>query len=133
MKQIIIMLFLLSFATQANATCLDTVLGNLQYPAQSVPTVEQIECIENNSEVQSSLIILCSDNMNISSKYERYRFFQKKDKELWEEFASTRNSFILNQININNIEWSAGGYRSEINPALETVMKAEYSCRTRTN
>ena len=125
MKQALLVLL---FATQANATCLDAVLENLRHPTHSTLTLEQVECIENNHEVQNSLMILCSDNMNISSKYERYRSYEKKHKELWLEFASTRNTFLLNQININNLEWSAVGYRSEINPALESVMQAKYSC-----
>jgi hypothetical protein len=128
-----ISLLLLLFVTQANATCLDTVLDNLRHPTQSMPTAEQLECIENNPEVESSLMVLCSDNMNISSKYERYRFYEKKHKKLWSDFASTRDPFILNQINTNKMEWSAGGYRAEINSALEPVMQVEYSCRSCTN
>lgn len=135
MKTLILSILLL--ATQANATCLETTLKSMRGPGVAEQSAEQKECIAS-TVAADAMTVLCANETMVTSEFREFLSYQKLNKQLWQEFAQARATqnhadaaLALRKINSLDFEWSAAGFRAEINSALVKVMEADYHCRRR--
>ena len=97
------------------------------------PSAKQIECIDQNQEVQVSLIGLCSaDQRDFSAKYQAYRSYEIPFDETFQKFqTATDNSVKVRlQMKMRTIErdWRIFGFKDEINRFLAPIESAIFKC-----